>query len=368
MTPREKRLPVMVGIGLAVLAGLGLDRAYTAASRALDLQYTREQKKARDLEGELAIADAQEGEWKRLGSQTLSMDEKEANGLFRTELLAVTRESGLSDAAIVLGSVRPVGRNGLRVLTYTVSAEATAEPIVSFLFLIQRQPYLVRCKDLTLTGPADRPSHSGSGSGSAPSRVTGRLAMSVVLETPILPSDRRVPRIPTAVLAQGLRRTVPRTGFGAIEDYQRSIKGSLFAPYADPMVVVPARGDGGIVTPQKEDRDPIVETKPPEPADAALVLARVLSSPRSQQVVLEDAVDKKGADRRVAVGDAMYEGTLIFICSTGAVTERSGGRRLFHPVGLPLRNGQPLTESDYPQEFNALAKLERRLAGISAPE
>jgi hypothetical protein len=88
-------------------------------------------------------------------------------------------------------------------------------------------------------------------------------------------------------------------------------------------------------------------------------------------VVLEHPTDKGTPDKRVEVGDSLYGGVLIFIYKTGAVSEREdkdGKKRLFHPRGLPLNQGQVLSMTEHPDVYDALTKLEERLAGINKPE
>ena len=83
--------------------------------------------------------------------------------------------------------------------------------------------------------------------------------------------------------------------------------------------------------------------------------------------MLEDPRNKNAPDKRVEVGDSLYGGLLIFVHSTGAVSEKEGNR-LFHPIGQPLKQGQALTATEQPVVYYALAKLQERLAGISTPE
>jgi hypothetical protein len=69
-------------------------------------------------------------------------------------------------------------------------------------------------------------------------------------------------------------------------------------------------------------------------------------------------------DRRVEVGEQMFQGTLILVHPKGAVTDMSGAR-FFHPIGSPGSAKQPLTEKDQPEVYTDLMKLEERAKGIS---
>jgi hypothetical protein len=106
---------------------------------------------------------------------------------------------------------------------------------------------------------------------------------------------------------------------------------------------------------------------PPPPADSALILARILSSPRGQQVVLADPAQQQNpaaADKRVFVGESLYGGTLVYIHQKGAVSELNGALR-FHALGEALQQAQPLTQEVQPEVFHEVKKLEAHAAGIS---
>jgi hypothetical protein len=113
----------------------------------------------------------------------------------------------------------------------------------------------------------------------------------------------------------------------------------------------------------KEPEKPQIETPPPPPPDGHLVVARILSSPRGQQVVLEDPRNRNAEDKRVEIGGEVFGGTLIMVHPKGVVSQADGQRR-FHPIGQPLQQNVPLTQQQYPEVFHELAKLEERLNGI----
>jgi len=114
--------------------------------------------------------------------------------------------------------------------------------------------------------------------------------------------------------------------------------------------------------PKVEDRPP------PPPPDANLTLARIVSSPRGAHVVLEDPDPRnKGAeDKRVEVGDTLYDGILVFVHPKGAVSQKDDKLR-YHPLTRPLRECEPLTIEAQPELFDAVMqlKLEERATGIS---
>ncbi len=86
---------------------------------------------------------------------------------------------------------------------------------------------------------------------------------------------------------------------------------------------------------------------------------------------MQDRTNPNAEDKRVEIGDALYGGVLIFIHRDGAVSEREdkdGKKRTFHLIGQPLKEGQVLSQTEHPAVYDALAKLEARLAGINRPE
>ncbi len=113
---------------------------------------------------------------------------------------------------------------------------------------------------------------------------------------------------------------------------------------------------------------PVTPPPPPPakqpPPDANLVLARIVSSPRGQEVVLEDPRNKNAEDKRVEVGDTLYGGTLVLVSTKGAVSEKEG-TLYFHELTKTLRECVPLTEETQPALLEEVMKLEHRAAGIS---
>lgn len=103
---------------------------------------------------------------------------------------------------------------------------------------------------------------------------------------------------------------------------------------------------------------------PPPPADQNLVLARVISSPLTQQVVLENPGNQAGEDKRVSLGETLYGGKLVMVHALGAVSEKDNQFR-FHALSRPLKDAQPLNWRTQPEVMDALLKLQERSTGIS---
>lgn len=366
MEPREKLL-VGIVVAIAVVgAAFGARRLYVDRANKLEVSLKYEQRKLSQAKKKLEDAKAKELEWKAIGRQTLSTDEMVAKGRFRGELTRVATESGFfvpPTQVDLISTVPHPGRSGLLLVVYQVKAEGTIDQIVGFLHRLYREPYLVRCKRILL-----KPLMEKSSSPNAVPKPTGRLSLTMSVETPILPSDKRVPKIDTAELAPDKRVPVGRTLLASVDDY-RGIKRELFERY----VYQPPPPPPPLPPSTQPVKDPpaLPPAPPPPPADAELVLARILSSPRSQQVVLQDPRNPNAEDKRVEVGDSLYGGVLIFIHRDGAVSEKQdkdGRKRTFHLIGQPLKQGQVLSQTEHPAVYDALAKLEERLAGINKPE
>jgi hypothetical protein len=355
MKPREKLLVAMVGLGLVILTGFGASRFYSQKTQGLAIQKKYELDKLKHAKEELEAAKAREKEWRDVGKQTLSVDLTEAKGLFRTELvkLAAQCDMPIPGTQIEMGIPRPLSRSGITILGANIKAEGSVDRLVRLMFELHRQPFLIRYKNLELKPVMNKPSSPG-----APVTPTGRIALSVYVETPILPADTRVPKLEVARLAPGQRVPVGRPLLASVEGY-RGIREELFEPHVEPPTN--QAGSGKSSGESAEVGTEEGGSVPPERVDAGLVLARVLSSPRSQQAVLVDPENPNALDRRVEVGSSLYEGTLIFVHPTGAVVEKDG-ERTFHVIGQPLRQGRVLDAAQQPEVSDALERLEKRLA------
>lgn len=366
MNPRERTLLLIVGGLLAVGAVYGAQSLYRSKSAALAEKMRYEQAELKKAQKALVDAKVREQEWRSIGRQTLSMDMTAAKGLFRNELVRVVTEAGMPvpPTDVVLSSSYRLGKNEVSVLVYNVKAEGTVEQIVRLLFELYRQPYLVRCKNVSIKPVLNKAPNPG-----APAVPSGRLSLSMYVETPILPPDKKVPKVEVAELAPDKRKPEGRTFLATAEDYTSVIKRSLFEPYTPPTPVVRAPDPPKPHVPTTQP--PKVDVPPPPPPDSRLVLNRILISPLVQQIVLTDPANATAEDKRVEVGDSLYGGVLIYIHATGAVSERedkNGKTRTLHMISQPLQQGQVLSMTEHPAVWDALAKLEERLAGINRLE
>ncbi|UCD29249.1 MAG: hypothetical protein JSV03_01860 [Planctomycetota bacterium] len=351
MNPREKFLIVFLAIFGLLAVGRTVKRSYEAKIDGLDDKISSLVKKDTIAKAEKRRAVKGINEWFETGMQTISTDLNQTKERLRDKLNELASKSGMGQAIIKLNQKEDkVGKNGVKALEFRVTSEGRLQQVVQFLFNIHRQHYLVRCTHLEIGLVSDK-------------KKQGQLKMDAHFETLILPSNKTVPaKMIETKLAQTKPAEVPdRLAFASLNDYQKSIKPELFeafkpTPRPRPTTVQRPTGTG--------PKPPSPPKPPPPPPDSELALRRILSSPRGQQVVLEDERNKNAEDKRVEVGETLYGGTLVFVHPTGAVSDKQGQWR-FHPMGLKLKECKPLTKEDYPAVFHELSKLQQRSGGIT---
>jgi hypothetical protein len=351
MNKRDRLL--LLGFG-ALVALIVVFQGYKKYQNALADQRTE----IRRQEGRLASVQleqrqAKEGQdkWVKLGAQTFAMDENQARGRFRDELHELVRVAGLTHPDVTLNSSMAWLKNGIRILPCTVQADGSLANMVRFFFELHREPYVARCKSLSIQQVADK-------------KRPGVLKLTATIETLILPANKKVPTITPVELEKGKRKPIERSLFAKLTDYEVITLHNMMEPYTAPApvaVAVSQPAQGPVV-----HAPPPPPPPPPPPADANKILARVLSSPRGQQAILQDAgagASPTAQDTRVVVGETLYGGTLVFVHPRGVVSEKDGALR-FHAVGSALQANQPLTEKDQPDVYYELKKLQARSEGI----
>ncbi len=426
---------VLGGI-LALLAAWTVKSQYSKKLDSLDNEIARLQKDRDQIDSERRRLSIGMETWSKAGRQTLAVDEGQAQTLFRPDIDALVQEVGLKNGSVTLKGTPKFGKNGLRVLNCTVSAEGKLESILKFFFKIHQRPYAVRFRGITVDQLVGK---------NIPKNT---LRMNVDLDTLLMP-DAKADDLPR-VMPVNLSSTQPaegptRTKLAKFEDYQGIIKRKVFEPWTPP-IPAPTKvmghfpGPGGQlpVTAQQfrwtpsanaktyevflgEQSPPpsvqqgvtassyqplvplvlgktyywrvdafnvdglrtegdvlqftvyqappqaVVERRPdppPPPPDANLVLARIVSSDRGQEVVLENPSNKGDEDKRVEVGETLYGGTLVFVHPKGAVSQKDD-KLWYHPITKALRECVPLTEESQPELHYEVMKLEQRAAGIS---
>ncbi|MBI4581259.1 MAG: hypothetical protein HY718_16270 [Planctomycetes bacterium] len=431
MNRREKIMIGLLGAVLALLAAKTVKNQYFARLAGLDKQIVAKQNDLDRLEADQRRLAKGKEAWHAAGRRTLATQDSEAQTLFRPDIDALVQEVGLTNATVQLKGIGKVGKNGLRSLSCSVTAEGQLNDILSFLWTLHQRQYAVRCDTLQLT------------------RVTGKdipkntLRLIANLDTLLLPDAKAydLPRVAPVDLASPPARPTSRPALAGLDKYRQIEKRKVFEAWTPPVpppgkvVGHNPRNNGelnvnvqqlswsaaahaknyevyfGETNPPprlaevaavnyrpptlvvdrtyywkidsinsegvKTEGDvvsfkaiPAPATPPPQPAppppppDQNLVLARIVSSPRGQQAVLEDPANKAAEDKRIEVGETFYGGTLILVHPKGAVSEKDNELR-FHPLTRALRECVPLTEETQPELLNEVMKLERRAAGIS---
>lgn len=474
MNKREKILVMLVGVAGLLFGGRMVAKMYQQSIADKDRKIQTLRGDLATIAIKRLESEAARQKWTEFGAQTLSMDPNEAANRLRDGLFELTRRTTLRKEQVQLGQARQLKNSPVRVLQCTVTAEGAMSNMAQFLFALYRAPFVVRCTSLRLeqlTGKDNQgmlkmtakletlllaklekvPSIVPAKLEKDPKPVKRTLFDSMADYNVIAnrkmweryvepPPEKATNPMPVAA-ANSVSQSVELTwtaGKGAETHkifFGTTAPGEVLSPQSATKLMrsgllaqttyfwrVDEIGPGGTTigdvwsfktggTPSiaKAAPPPPPPSKPPD--DENLVLTRILSSPRGQQAVLEDAIAAQSlnvstprpaprpmpgnpgapnpgrvpspgtptppapapvptpggaptSERRIEVGETMYGGTLVFVHPKGAVTERDGNLR-FHPLGVALKEAQPLTESDQPEVFHEFKKLQARAAGIS---
>jgi len=114
---------------------------------------------------------------------------------------------------------------------------------------------------------------------------------------------------------------------------------------------------------------------PQTPVDAQFTVARILSSPVGQYVILEDRRNPnnpKPPERKVEVGQQLFDGILVYLHPRGVVSEKTEKDKpaewRFHPIGTQVQPGmknQAEFQNKYGDIYNELVKLRDKYTGIT---
>lgn len=223
MNKREKTLLMVIGAVAVLLVGKAIFGFYRGTLTGRDATIVSLEKKLNGKKLEVAQAEAAQRDWLAVGRQTLSMDLNEAGRLLRDDLYDICKKSGVTQEKVVLGSTQPLGKNGVKTLSCTVTAEGSLQQMVELLFHMYRRPYTLRFKSMTITQVTGK------------NVPRGHLKVSARLETPILPSNAKVAKITPADLAKDKNTDVNRTALAKLEDYQEIVKRRIVERYTPPM-------------------------------------------------------------------------------------------------------------------------------------
>lgn len=431
MNPREKKLVFVVGALLFMFAARAVWNGYSSALNELDDDIEDKQDEIAEIQLDQKRLKRGKVAWSEAGRQTLGTDESEALTLFRPDLDALVQEVGLTNSIVQLKGSNKHGKNDLRAIKCTVTADGSLDQILRFLFKLHQRPYTVRCEDLEIR------EHTGK------DIPPNTLRMIADLDSLLLPNAKEysLPRAQPVDLSSQPAETIVRSKYDDFDEYREIVKRKIFEAWTPPIPppgkVVghnpPNNGRLAINAPAQLRWAPAAHAKsyvvyfgeqsvppevatinqpnfaapgklaegkeyfwrvdsvnsegrtegdvvkftafkpttpeppvrpPPPPADANLTLARVVSSPLTQQAVLKDATGVN--ETRVEVGSPFFGGTLVFIHQKGAVSRKDDQLR-FHAFDKKLSECVPLTEETQPEVLYELMKLQQRAeaGGIS---
>jgi hypothetical protein len=142
---KRERMMMISGSRLGLAAGRGGFTLYRGTLNGLPDADHRLERDINKVKLDQAEAEFIKQRWlTEIGPQTLSMDENEAMTRLRNELYRLTDQAKLRDVRVDLGRPAPWGRNKIRVLNCTVSAQGKLDDLVGFMFELHRQPFAVR--------------------------------------------------------------------------------------------------------------------------------------------------------------------------------------------------------------------------------
>jgi hypothetical protein len=114
---------------------------------------------------------------------------------------------------------------------------------------------------------------------------------------------------------------------------------------------------------------------PPPPADAEFTVARILSSPMGQYVILEDRRGNRPnpPEKKVELGEPLFDGKLVYLHPRGAVSVKGEGKDRewrIHPMGEQVGPGMKIlpdlaTGNLYGDVWQELTKLREKSNGIT---
>lgn len=225
MTNREKTLGTLVAAVAVVGIGYTGVKKYRSYLADLDRQVKTKRGDVAKIEKDKRENDDRQFHWKEYGTRTLAADPVRLQNIFRIETDQLAKDCGLTNASVTLGKLTNLGKRAskqtefVRVLNATVHAEGPVEQVMTFLFRLHAQPYMVRVKTLSLLRP----------SRTAPN---GIVKMEASLETPILPATKsRVTILPVKLDDRQIKE-VPLTMLKDFADYRKAIvRPKLFQPY-----------------------------------------------------------------------------------------------------------------------------------------
>lgn len=201
MSPREKRLAIIVCIlaGVAALWRLGLpavdEYVFAVAEENDGLRET-----LADLDEELAKIDQPRQKYREFVSRTGGTDVGKVKNDVQRRLTELIDRAGLSSPRLTPRSptdYKPAGirkKTGIRVIRFTLTADASLEAFVHFFEAFYELPYIAQLVDITLDPPSGR------------SRRRGGLVRLTASIDVLVPPRHRVARINESELTQPVKQ------------------------------------------------------------------------------------------------------------------------------------------------------------------
>lgn len=226
MNKRERILTIVIGILGVAFVGRVVVKGYLSALDDARSDVRQAERKLEDAEKAAREYQERREYWSHVGKQTLTQDAATIGNLLREDLLRMSREAGLQQAEIDPGGVRsPNERKPVGTAHPKVRAEGRMENMLKFLYLVQTQPYYVRCSKMTLTPEEIRDRRTGKRS------TTGKMSLILDLETLVLWDSRKYPPVePDPDNDLGPERLV----YAELDPYLQQISPNLFAVWVPP--------------------------------------------------------------------------------------------------------------------------------------
>ncbi|MEW6250408.1 MAG: hypothetical protein AB1716_07160 [Planctomycetota bacterium] len=370
MTRRERVLALCLGGALAGTALATLVK-YTIVAPFYDVQdeINREHTRRVELQKLLVERNDAERRWQAQTRRTLSLDEQEAQRVFRADMHQLLERYQLREPRVSPGTIATDSKTRLVSVPVRISATGTLEQIVQFLCDFYARDYFARLEKVDVTADigviansagtkagaarAGKPAPAGrAGQSSSPQNPELKLDLTAV--TLVLPKQKDSPHPvledPTASeLAQRLSRE--RAAYNVIYE------NSPFRPWEPEPVKPPAPPPAAHAT-TRLTPPPVVDTR----KDADKFFVRICGQVEGEPVTWIDDTRPEGEGFMMKFLDEdLDDGVLILIHTDGLVvrvTPPNGGaiQDYFYPLGSSYKDRVLLTADQYPEIARTVAE------------
>lgn len=191
MNPRERRMAIIVGVGLgAALLYYGGRYLFHEPYKAAQTEIVNKKKQLRDYERLIASREGLAERWNRFAARTASHDPLEAANELQRSIPAMLERNRLklSGPCSPLSGAQIGERTGIRTVAVRASAEGRYADVVGFLRELYASPRVFQVTKLILN-----PVHIKG--------VRDRVKIDLHIETPVLPRIKAI-EVPEAAAAQ----------------------------------------------------------------------------------------------------------------------------------------------------------------------